>query len=95
MQEPRNITILNMSKETRNAVAALVGKSGSPFESIEDCIASLMSYRMLLRASGDEEKAALLEETYHLKDIKVIYNYPGSQKVNADSGEKVSESSLD
>ena len=92
MQEPRNIIILNMSRETRNAVAALVGKPGSPFESIEDCVASLISYRMLLRASGDEDKANLLEETYHLKDIKVIYNYPKNCRLDTYFDEDSSES---
>ena len=72
----RNIVLENVSPETIAAVNTLMEKEGNPFTSVEDCIESLLSYRVMLQASGEDKRADLLDELYHLPGIKVIVNYP-------------------
>ena len=72
----RNIVLENVSAETIAAVTELLQKDGCPFTSVEDCIESMLSYRVMLQASGEDKRAELLDELYHLSGIKVIVNYP-------------------
>ncbi|HJJ32610.1 MAG TPA: hypothetical protein O0X25_03955 [Methanocorpusculum sp.] len=72
----RNVVLENVSPETIAAVNTLMKKEGSPFTSIEDCIETMLSYRVMLQASGEDKRAELLDTLYHLSGIKVIVNYP-------------------
>jgi len=74
MAEKRIVTIPNMPEETRKAVEKLMeSKKDFPFNSVEECIASIMSLRMQFKAIGQEEEARKLEEQYHLEGVKVVY----------------------
>jgi len=74
MTNEKKITILNIPDETRKATELLMKKQDCPFTSIEDCISSLMTYRMQLKAMGEEGKVRLLDETYHLKSLSIVYH---------------------
>jgi len=73
MTDEKQIIILNVSEETKKAAAVLMEKPYCPFTSLEDCLASLMTYRMMLKASGENTKVHMLDNTYHLSNLTVFY----------------------
>jgi len=76
MDEDNKITILNMTEKTRTAVSELMKKENSPFNSVEECVAHLISFTMQLKALGRNDEAETIENAYHLKGIQVFYSQP-------------------